>query len=421
MDMENIHPNIVTAHDATPGSEYMLVIAVGQHDPAMDGSTLAKDGMVDVDCATCHTTNLVSVHAAQCSTCHPTPFDTLGTWQGGCQQGGCHQTKHNNVSNAHQAVVTNYNCELCHDSGNWLVDQTKCANCHAVNDPNDTTPPVTTSDAQATYILPTYINFFVTDNGGEIFLGRTFYSVDGGTEQAGSRALVTPVGLHTIEFWSVDQAGNEESPHNFATFENLIDVTPPDTTSDVQSVYDHSPANITLTATDDNAAGITYTYYSLNGSVPQEGTSIYVPEYFPTLGQSGILDYTLDFWSEDWSGNLETPANTVNFKMVGGSGTLRLIWLDSDTTGSPCPDGDSGGDSLARVYWEINNPGLHISGSDGCPTNPNWSGVNDIVVPVSNDTYYVDIFWSDSFESDVNEPFPYVQVSVHGGVVELHY
>ena len=416
MDLENIHPGIAAAHDATPGSEYMTVIAVGQHDPAMDGSTQAKDGMVNVDCTTCHIPNLVSVHASQCSTCHPTPYDTLGTWQGGCQQGGCHQTKHDNVSNVHQAAVTNDNCTSCHDSGSWLVSQTKCVNCHAVNSGNDTIPPITTSDVQPTYVLPTLITFHATDNGDKVFLGRIFYSIDGGVAQVGSSAFVTAVGSHQIEYWAVDQAGNEELPHNTATFENQTDVTPPDTTSNVQSVYDHIAANITLNATDDNGAGIITTYYALNAGSTQEGTSIYIPQYTPAPGESGIVQNTLEFWSVDWTGNEETPHNSVNFKMIGGTGTIRLIWLDSDTAGSPCLT-----DNQAAVEWDINNGSTHIHGSASCSADPNWSGVNNIVVPIKATSYYVDIFWSDEYESHVLTSYPNVPVTVQGQVVELRY
>jgi hypothetical protein len=87
-------------------------------------------------------------------------------------------------------------------------------------------------------------------------------------------------------------------------------------------------------------------------------------------------NYTLTFWSEDWSGNVE-PQKSVSFSFNVGSatGTIRLVWGNSETEGSPCPDAES--------YWSIGLVGSNKVLKSGAGICPSWSGVNDIAVPVN--------------------------------------
>jgi len=415
-DLNTLHPNSNATHIASPGSEDVLVFAAGEHDSAMVG-----DGTVYMACDTCHSTNLGNVHDNNCNICHagsPSPYESLnGFWAGGCQQGACHTTKHDGVSDAHNEV-TDYagesNCTDCH--GQYWTDfpplPSSCSNCHATNYISDTEAPVTTSNAQASYIIPALIKFFMTDNGGKVGLGTTYSVLDGEAPQVGSSILVETQGAHELEFWSVDQAGNEELPHNFAYFSIGPDTIPPVTTSNAQSNYE-TAADITLTATDNNQAGIITTYYSLDSGPVQEGNFIHVPE------PNGTVTYSLEFWSVDWTGNEELPHKTETFTIYGGTGTIRLVWGNSDNTGvSPCVD-----DPNAYAYWEINRPGLStIFGSASCTTDPNWSGFNDIVVEVSQSSYYVDIWWYSDYNGyeELTE-YPYTDVTAHGEVIRLTY
>jgi hypothetical protein len=408
-DLNGLHPDSPATHVATPGSDYVLVFAEGQHDSAMIG-----DGEIHIACTNCHTTNLGNIHDNNCAACHsgsPSPYDSLGGfWAGGCQQGGCHAAYHEDATLSHWTVEDQ--CNQCHNNPAWDVQPANCANCHVTNyGPTDTTPPVTTSDAQASYIIPALINFFIRDNGGKVGIGTTYSRLNGGPEQIGTSLLVEENGSHELEFWTVDQAGNEELPHNFAYFTVNNDTTPPVTTSNANSDYE-TAANITLTATDDNQAGIITTYYRLNGGSIQEGTFIQVPEL------NGTFNYTLEFWSVDWTGNEELPHNTVTFTIHGGTGTLRLVWGNSDTTGSPCA-----GDPEANASWTIqkgNQFGPVIaSGSNGCP---NWSGVDDVIVPVSQTPYFVRIDWWYSDEGFYDQTdFTNILVYPHGDLERLSY
>jgi hypothetical protein len=73
----------------------------------------------------------------------------------------------------------------------------------------DTTPPVTTSDAVATYMVSATIKLTATDSGSGV--AATYYSLDGGTQVSGTVVSVLTPGTHTLGFWSVDSAGNVEA------------------------------------------------------------------------------------------------------------------------------------------------------------------------------------------------------------------
>lgn len=85
---------------------------------------------------------------------------------------------------------------------------------------------------------------------------------------------------------------------------NPLDAVAPTTTSDALATYE-GEADITLQATDD-VTGVAATYWRLDGGVTQTGTSIHVV----TTG-----DHTLEFWSQDVAGNVET-ANVAEFSIT---------------------------------------------------------------------------------------------------------
>lgn len=82
----------------------------------------------------------------------------------------------------------------------------------------DTIAPTTSSDAKLSYAVSAILSFSASDNAGGSGVASTYFKVDGGAVQAGSGVTVSTPGTHTVEFWSVDGAGNVESPRNAATF-----------------------------------------------------------------------------------------------------------------------------------------------------------------------------------------------------------
>lgn len=419
--LEQVHGDF--SHGATPGSGTVAIFADFSHDSAAWQTPSPQYGL-EVGCVLCHTNDLVAAHGNDCATCHPSPYDTLAIWNKGCQQGGCHTFYHEDVVAAHLPFA-NPNadesvCLTCHNQTSYVVEQSSCMNCHASYGPGDNIPPTTTSDALAEYIGPARIKFSITDNG-KVGVGRTFYELDGGTVvAAGNSVFIDTLGSHQLLFWSKDQSGNTESTPNQVFFNVLEDNIPPVTTSDAKATYLQG-GTINLTATDNSTLGVKTTYYQLNGGAIQGGTKVVIP------ATSGIVEYTLAFWSEDWSGNVEAQ-NTVNFTVTSGDGTIRLVWGNSDISGSPC-----GGDPEASAEWIVTRGGwAAINSSTGTITNlvatgtgscPDWSGVDDVPVPVSTTTsYYIKVIWYDSWGGyDDESLFPNIYVTDPGQIVRLSY
>lgn len=83
----------------------------------------------------------------------------------------------------------------------------------------DVTAPTTTSNVLPLYRGPATILLSAADNAGGSGVAATYYTLDGFGPVAGTSISASGFGPHTIEFWSVDVAGNEETPHNIATFD----------------------------------------------------------------------------------------------------------------------------------------------------------------------------------------------------------
>ncbi len=79
----------------------------------------------------------------------------------------------------------------------------------------DTIPPRTVSDAVAAYDRRAVIHLRADDNTGEV--AHTVYRLDDGEKQEGLTVTIDAPGEHTLQFWSVDRAGNVE-PANQVMF-----------------------------------------------------------------------------------------------------------------------------------------------------------------------------------------------------------
>ena len=159
----------------------------------------------------------------------------------------------------------------------------------------DATAPVTVSDAKTSYISSAAIKLTATDAGTGV--ATTYYVLDGGIQTAGTAVNVTTLGAHTLQFWSIDKAGNAEIRKTAAfaiTAPVVLDTTAPVTVSDAKATY-VSAAAIKLTATD-AGTGVATTYYSLDGGTQVAGNIASVT----TTGT-----HTLEFWSVDVAGNTE--------------------------------------------------------------------------------------------------------------------
>jgi len=269
------------------------------------------DGMGSIDwvveCSMCHaTTQLLTVHGNDCASCHSgaAPAAGIGTWNRTCQQGACHpEIPHDQASPAHDSIA-GQNCDTCHEN-NWDVYYSTCEWCH---DPAGEVAPVTTSDLKSAYVGAASINLNAPG------IAYSFYRVDGGPRRAGSTVFVpgpaSGTAAHTIEYWSVDDAGNEETPHKTGSFSISADLTPP-TTSVTPGTEFAGLTTLTLTVVDNNSAPVPVTYWRLDGGAQMTGRTITIAP-----PASGSVAHTLEYWSVDASDNEESPHNVANFTVA---------------------------------------------------------------------------------------------------------
>ena len=82
----------------------------------------------------------------------------------------------------------------------------------------DDTPPTTTSDIQSDYVGQASISLTPTDALSGV--ASTHYRVDGSAWTTGTALAISDGGKHTVEFYSVDVAGNTESVQSVDVFIN---------------------------------------------------------------------------------------------------------------------------------------------------------------------------------------------------------
>jgi hypothetical protein len=115
----------------------------------------------------------------------------------------------------------------------WSVDKAGNTEApHTVTVKIDKTAPVTTAAASPAapasgwYSSDVTFNFSASDAGG---VANTYYTIDGGAQQTGATAVVSGKGTHSLQYWSVDQAGNTEAASPVA-----VNIGPIDLSSSVQ-------------------------------------------------------------------------------------------------------------------------------------------------------------------------------------------
>jgi hypothetical protein len=247
----------------------------------------------------------------------------------------------------------------------------------------DKTAPVTTSNAQATYSGIGQISLTAVDAGGT-GVAHTYYRMDGGAIVESTFIGVSGVGKHTIEFWSVDAAGNTEAINTVSYTVAPADVVAPTTTSDALSAYTGT-ATVSLTATDNaGGLGVSATYYRVDGGSLQNGLVIVVAP--PTDGLTE--QHAVDFWSVDAAGNVE-GTQSVTFTIATPNDSVAPTTLHDgvaaytgQATISLTAADNLGGAGVNATYYRI----------DG---GAQQSGTQIVVAPPASGTQSHTItFWS---------------------------
>lgn len=162
------------------------------------------------------------------------------------------------------------------------------------------------------------VTLSATDAGGP-GVGTSYLSVDGADFVAytGTPVPVAGDGTHTVRFYSVDTAGNQE-PAGSLTFQE--DSTAPVTTAAVTPVPDggqiaSGPATVTLSATDAGGSGVAATAYAVDGGDPIAWTGA-------PITVSGAGGHTVAFSSVDVAGNHEATRSVAFVIDASGSATV---------------------------------------------------------------------------------------------------
>ena len=175
---------------------------------------------------------------------------------------------------------------------------------------------------------------FVTlkyDDSGETDVASVYYILDSGSETLYTGTFeVSGIGEHSIEFWSVDDLGNIESPTN--TYSFRIDTTKPSTgctTSGEQGLGDFYLSDVTVTLSHtDTGSGVTETWYSLDGV----NWNLYsIPFDVSFKGETEVRYYSIDL-----AGNVEgTKVEVVKIDDDITGPMIEISYTGDATDGSP--------------------------------------------------------------------------------------
>jgi len=168
--------------------------------------------------------------------------------------------------------------------------------------PDVTAPSADGSTDEAWRATPAPTSLSATDT--DTWIDSILYRVDGGAPLTYSAPFaVDAEGVHTVEYWAVDAAGNA-STHGNLTVRN--DQTAPVTTSDAKALYT-SAANIALTPSDP-LSGVASTHWRVDGGAWSSGT-------VATVAADQLGTHTVEWYSVDNVGNAET-VKSVTIKIV---------------------------------------------------------------------------------------------------------
>ena len=218
----------------------------------------------------------------------------------------------------------------------------------------DSTAPTTTANGVPSGWVntsPVTVTFTATDNGWGVLY--TDARVDSNLYRQSSQVVVQGTGTHTVNYCSIDKAGNWEAVRASTV---RIDTTAPVTTAaGLQATnatgWRNSAQTVTLTPSDGSGSGVAHTYYTVDGGGQQAGTTF-------TVSAAG--SHAVTYWSTDNVGWAEgTHTGYVNIDGVAPTTTAAGLQPDDHSGWRATAQAvtlarsDSGGSGLAHTYYSI--------------------------------------------------------------------
>jgi endo-1,4-beta-xylanase len=191
----------------------------------------------------------------------------------------------------------------------------------------DTTSPVTTDNAPEDWVNnDVTVTFSANDNDSGV--AATYYKIDNGTAQSGNTVTISDEGIHTLTYWSVDNAGNVEQS-NTKTIK--LDKTAPsldillDKTTLLQVNHKMVPISAAINASDADSGIHSVVLTSIisnetiqsddiqnaNYNKPISGTSDSFKLRAERLGKGNGRVYTITYMATDKAGNVITKSVQV--------------------------------------------------------------------------------------------------------------
>jgi|GEM_PF-2675642 len=228
--------------------------------------------------------------------------------------------------------------------GGWDVQQT-FAGMIIVDPPvpSDTTPPTTSIILSGTqgnspwYVSPVEVTLSADDNGGS-GVQATYYTVDGGSQQTYSGPFtISDDGVHTVTYWSVDNANNEETP-NSETIK--IDQTAPTITITAPSslpsdVFKGQVVTVTWTASDATSGLSTDASGTATFDTSNFGTSSVTITATDNAGNTATKTLTINV-AYQFGGFLQ-PINSDGSSIFKAGSTVPVKFQILDANGLPVP------------------------------------------------------------------------------------
>lgn len=192
-------------------------------------------------------------------------------------------------------------------------------------------------------------------------VAQTYYTIDG-VEYTGTLVEITEPGEYTVTCWSVDNAGNVESPAQQISVK--IDTQAPSTGHDFASEgsWINQDTVITLTADDmfggQPLSGVAQIFYKIGDTGTVESAAGSTAQV--TVSEEG--QYQVYFWAEDAAGNAEQQ-QSVTVWMDKSAPTTQAsyandgLWVTEAASISLTADDANGSlpvSGVAQTYYEIN-------------------------------------------------------------------